>query len=77
MTSPREYRRRARHLLQMAQTCQDVQIAARLRVIATDYLIRRTVPVVRSNSSNKSSLIRMPSKGRLHLVLRPSVAFLH
>jgi hypothetical protein len=38
MTSPREYRRRARHLLQMAQTCQDVQIAARLRVIATDYL---------------------------------------
>jgi hypothetical protein len=37
MTSPREYRRRARHLLQMAQTCQDAQIAARLRVIAADY----------------------------------------
>jgi hypothetical protein len=37
MTSPAEYRRRARHLLQMAQTCQDSQIAARLRVIAADY----------------------------------------
>jgi hypothetical protein len=37
MISPREYRRRARHLLQMAQTCQDSQIAARLRVIAADY----------------------------------------
>jgi hypothetical protein len=38
MTSPREYRRRARHLLQMAQTCQDPQIANRLRGIAADYL---------------------------------------
>jgi hypothetical protein len=37
MTSPREFRRRARHLSQMAQTCQDPQIAARLRVIAADY----------------------------------------
>jgi hypothetical protein len=37
MTSPAEYRRRARHFLQMAQNCQDSQIAARLRVIAADY----------------------------------------
>jgi len=38
MTSPAEYRRRARQFLQMAQNCQDSQIAARLRAIATDYL---------------------------------------
>ena len=37
MTSPEEYRRRARHFLQMAQNCQDSRIAARLRVIAADY----------------------------------------
>jgi hypothetical protein len=37
MTSPEAYRRRARHILQMAQTCQDPQIADRLRVIAADY----------------------------------------
>jgi len=37
MTSPAEYRRRARHFLQMAQNCRDSQIAARLRVIAADY----------------------------------------
>jgi hypothetical protein len=37
MTSPEEYRRRARHILQMAQTCQDPRIADRLRVIAADY----------------------------------------
>ena len=36
-TSPQEYRRRAQHLLQMAKTCRDTQIAARLRVIAADY----------------------------------------
>ena len=34
-----EYRRRARHLLQMAKTCRDTQIAARLRVIAADYFV--------------------------------------
>jgi hypothetical protein len=38
MTSPKEYRRRARQYLQMAQNCQDSQIAARLRAIAADYL---------------------------------------
>jgi hypothetical protein len=38
VTSPQEYRRRARHLLQMAKTCRDTQIASRLRVIAADYL---------------------------------------
>jgi hypothetical protein len=32
-----EYRRRAQHLLQMAKTCRDAQIAARLRIIAADY----------------------------------------
>jgi hypothetical protein len=37
VTSAREYRRRARHLLKMANACQDTQIAARLRVIAADY----------------------------------------
>jgi hypothetical protein len=37
VTSAREYRRRAQHLLEMANTCQDTQIAARLRVIAADY----------------------------------------
>lgn len=36
-TSRQEYRRRARRLLQMANTCRDRQIAARLRVIAADY----------------------------------------
>jgi hypothetical protein len=61
MTSPAEYRRRARHLLQMAQTCQDSQIAARLIILTA----RQKVTVRRSNSSNKSSLIRMPSKGPL------------
>jgi hypothetical protein len=35
MTSLEEYRRRARHIL--PQTCQDPQIADRLRVIAADY----------------------------------------
>ena len=35
--TPQEYRRRARHLLDMANTCRDTQIAARLRVIAADY----------------------------------------
>jgi len=38
MTSPKEYRRRARQFLQMAENCQDSQIAARLRAIAADYL---------------------------------------
>jgi hypothetical protein len=37
MDSPEQFRRRARHLLHMAQTCQDTQIAARLRIIAADY----------------------------------------
>jgi hypothetical protein len=37
VTSAGEYRRRARNLLEMANTCQDTQIAARLRVIAADY----------------------------------------
>jgi hypothetical protein len=37
LTSPKAYRRRARHILQMAQTCQDPQIADRLRVISADY----------------------------------------
>ena len=37
MDSPEQFRRRARHLLQMAQTCQDSRIAARLRIIAADY----------------------------------------
>jgi hypothetical protein len=37
MTFPEEYRRRARHILQMAQTCQDPRIADSLRVIAADY----------------------------------------
>jgi len=36
-TLPQEYRRRAQHLLQMAKTCRDAQIAARLRIIAADY----------------------------------------
>jgi len=38
MTAPQEYRRHARHLLQMAKRCEDTQIAARLRIIAADYL---------------------------------------
>ena len=37
MTSPEEYRRRAQHFLKLAQTCKDSQIAALLRIIATDY----------------------------------------
>jgi hypothetical protein len=37
MDSPEQFRRRAHHLLQMAQTCQDSRIAARLRIIAADY----------------------------------------
>jgi hypothetical protein len=36
-TSPQEYGRRAQHLLEMARTCRDTQIASRLRVIAADY----------------------------------------
>jgi hypothetical protein len=35
--TPEEYRLRWRHLLDIANTCQDTQIAARLRVIAADY----------------------------------------
>ena len=38
VTSPEQYRRRARHFFQMAQNCKDSQIAHRLRVIAADYL---------------------------------------
>jgi hypothetical protein len=38
MRAPEQFRRRARHLLQMARNCQDPQIAASLRVIAADYL---------------------------------------
>jgi hypothetical protein len=37
MTPPEKYRRRAQHFLKLAQTCQDLQIAHRLRVIAADY----------------------------------------
>ena len=38
VASPEQYRRRARHFIQMAQNCKDSQIAHRLRVIAADYL---------------------------------------
>jgi hypothetical protein len=37
MRSPEKFRQRARHLLEMAQNCNDAQIAYRLRVIAADY----------------------------------------
>jgi hypothetical protein len=40
MTPPEEYRRKAQHFLNLAQTCHDPQVAARLRVIAADYFDR-------------------------------------
>jgi hypothetical protein len=37
MKSQGKFRQRARHLLEMAQNCNDSQIAHRLRLIAADY----------------------------------------
>ena len=37
MTSPLEYRRKAQQFLNLAQTCSDPRLAARLRVMAADY----------------------------------------
>jgi len=40
MTSPEEYRRKAQQFLNLALTCSDPRLAARLRVVAADYFDR-------------------------------------